>query len=53
MVKFQNYLAKATLWFVSIAFALQLSMVVLSFTNPDMADKISKKVIWKIDGTFK
>lgn len=52
MKKFQLAIAQICLVFVSLALAVQLSMVVLSFTNPKLATQLSKEAIWILDERF-
>lgn len=52
MSKVKLAVTNICLVFVSVACSIQIGMVILSFTNPNLATKISKEVIWKLDGTF-
>lgn len=56
MNKITNYLF---LWFIKLcfvwvvlAFIFQITMLILTFTNPTLERKISNELMWKIDGTF-
>lgn len=48
------FLRFVQLCFVWAVFALtfQITMVTLSFTNPELATKIGNEIMWKIDGRF-
>lgn len=56
MNKITNYLF---LWFIKLCFVwvvlaltFQVTMLILTFTNPTLERKISNELMWKIDGTF-
>lgn len=56
MNKITNYLF---LWFIKLCFVwvvlaltFQITMLILTFTNPTLERKISNELMWKIDGTF-
>lgn len=48
-----NVYIKLCLIWVVIALTFQVTMVVLQFANPKIADSVAKELTWKIDGTFK
>jgi predicted Abi (CAAX) family protease len=37
---------------VILALTFQITMLVLSFTNPQLEQKIGNEIMWRIDGTF-
>lgn len=52
MNKFLNVFVRVVLVWVIFALTFQVSMLVISFTNPKLATKISNELSWRFDGTF-
>jgi len=52
MKKIRWFFVNLVLLFVLLAASFQISMVVISFTNPKLATNIAKELIWKLDGRF-
>jgi hypothetical protein len=51
-IKFIDVLAR--LFFIWVVFALsfQITMLTLSFVNPELETKIGNEIMWKLDGRF-
>lgn len=48
---FSSFIRFCLIWVV-FALTFQVSMLVLSFTNPTLEQKISNQIAWKLDGRF-
>jgi hypothetical protein len=53
MAKVKQFLLGLCMLWVVVALVAQLTMVTLSFTNPNLATEIAKQITWKIDERFK
>jgi hypothetical protein len=49
---FLGYLYFCLLW-VHLALAFQITMIVLSFSNPELEKRIGNELTWALDGRFK
>lgn len=49
---FIGYIYFVCTW-ISMALLFDAVMITLHYTNPDLTQKISNEIAWKIDGTFK
>ena len=49
---FKWYLYTVLVW-VHFALAFQVTMIVLSVTNPELERRIGNELTWALDGTFK
>ena len=38
---------------VHLALGFQVFMLIITYTNPELATKIGNEIMWKLDGTFK
>jgi hypothetical protein len=52
MNKFLNVFARLCLVWVIFALTFQVTMLTLSFVNPELETKIGNEIMWKIDGRF-
>jgi len=51
-ITFLDVLARLLFAWVVFALAFQLTMLTLSFVNPELETKIGNEIMWKIDGRF-
>lgn len=49
---FVGYLYFCLVW-VHLALVFQITMLVLSVTNPELETRIGRELTWALDGTFK
>ena len=52
MNKFLNVFVRICLVWVVFALTFQVTMLTLSFVNPELEEKIGNEIMWAIDGTF-